>query len=60
MLSSTENFDRWTRKGSRDATARATELYRKTLEEYEQPAIDDAIDEELKEFVVRRRTELGD
>jgi trimethylamine--corrinoid protein Co-methyltransferase len=60
MLSSTENFDRWTKKGARDTTARAGEIWRKTLEDYEQPPIDDAIDEELKEFVVRRRAELGD
>jgi trimethylamine---corrinoid protein Co-methyltransferase len=60
LLSSTENFDRWQRNGGRDATARAAELWRKTLDEYEQPAIDPAIDEQLKEFVARRRAELGD
>ena len=41
-------------------TERAGEIWRKTLEEYEQPVIDPAIDEQLREFVVRRRTELGD
>ncbi|MGH2890357.1 MAG: trimethylamine methyltransferase family protein [Solirubrobacteraceae bacterium] len=60
LLSSTENFDRWSRNGGRDATARAAELWRKSLEEYEQPPIDEAIDAQLKEFVARRRTELGD
>jgi trimethylamine--corrinoid protein Co-methyltransferase len=60
LLSSTENFDRWTKKGARDTTARAGEIWRKTLEDYEQPPIDEAIDEELREFVVRRRAELGD
>jgi len=59
-LSSTENFDRWTKKGSRDTTARASEIWRATLESYEQPPFDDAIDTELREFVTRRRTELGD
>ena len=41
MLSSTENFDRWTKKGARDTTARAGEMWRETLESYEQPPLDD-------------------
>jgi trimethylamine--corrinoid protein Co-methyltransferase len=60
LLSSTENFERWQRNGGRDATARAGEIWRKTLEEYEQPPLDDGIRAELKEYVDRRRTELGD
>jgi trimethylamine--corrinoid protein Co-methyltransferase len=60
LLSSTENFDRWTRNGSRDATARAGELWRKTLDGYVAPPLDDALREELQEFVTRRRVELGD
>ena len=38
LLSSTENFQRWERLGGRDATERAGEIYKKTLEEYEEPA----------------------
>jgi len=60
LLSSTENFDRWLRGGGRDATARAAEIWRKTLEDYEQPPLDEAIRQELEEFVARRRAELGD
>src|SRR6202012_596445 len=60
LLSSTENFDRWQRNGSRDTTARAAELWRRTLAEYEQPVIAPAVDEQLREFVARRRAELGD
>jgi trimethylamine--corrinoid protein Co-methyltransferase len=48
------------RNGGRDATARAGEIYRKRLEEYEAPPLDDAVRQELEEYVVRRRTELGD
>jgi trimethylamine---corrinoid protein Co-methyltransferase len=44
----------------RDTTVRAGELWRTTLEEYEQPPIDEAIDAELREFVARRTSELGD
>jgi trimethylamine--corrinoid protein Co-methyltransferase len=60
LLSSTENFQRWERLGGRDATERATEIYTKTLEEYEEPPMDAAIRSELEEYVTRRRTELGD
>jgi trimethylamine--corrinoid protein Co-methyltransferase len=60
LLSSTENFDRWSRNGGRDTTARAAELWRTTLEGYEQPALDDGVRAELQEYVSRRRTELGD
>ena len=60
LLSSTENFERWKKLGERDATARAGEIWRKTLEEYEQPPLDDGIRTSLGEYVVRRRAELGD
>ena len=60
LLSSTENFERWKSKGSRDAAERAGEIWRRTLEEYEQPAIDPDVRAELEAYVVRRRAELGD
>jgi trimethylamine---corrinoid protein Co-methyltransferase len=60
LLSSTENFERWQRNGARDATERAGEIWRQTLSEYEQPPLDSAIEEELREYVDRRRAELGD
>jgi len=46
--------------GAADANAKATKIYQSTLDSYEQPALDNAIREELEEFVVRRRRELGD
>ena len=60
MLSSTENFERWVRKGSKDTAARAGEIWRETVEKYEQPTLDSAVEARLKDFVDRRRTELGD
>jgi trimethylamine---corrinoid protein Co-methyltransferase len=60
LVSSTENFERWNRLGARDATTRAGEISRKTLDEYEQPAMDEGLQEELKAYVDRRRIELGD
>ncbi len=60
LLSSSENYERWMRNGAKDAAARAGEIYRKKLEEYEQPPLDDAIRAELEDYVARRRRELGD
>jgi trimethylamine---corrinoid protein Co-methyltransferase len=60
LLSSTENFERWKRLGERDTTTRAGEIWRAKIEEYEPPAIDPAVREQLAEYVTRRRAELGD
>jgi len=60
LLSSSENYERWVRNGGADATARATKIYQERLEAYEPPPLDDAVREELEEYVVRRRAELGD
>jgi trimethylamine--corrinoid protein Co-methyltransferase len=60
LLSSTDNFDRWTKGGGLDATARAANIWRERLEAYEQPPIDEAVRGELRDYVARRRIELGD
>jgi len=60
MLSSSENYERWTRNGSVDAAGRMTKIFHKTLEDYELPPLDEAVRAELAEYVVRRRAELGD
>jgi trimethylamine--corrinoid protein Co-methyltransferase len=60
LVSSTENFERWKNKGARDTAIRANEIWKKTLKEYEKPPIDADLEAELKAFVDRRRTELGD
>jgi len=60
LVSSTENFERWKKNGANDTAARASEIWKKTLEEYEKPPIDESLEAELKAFVDRRRKELGD
>ena len=59
-VASTENNDRWTRNGSLDHAARASARWEQILETYEQPPLDEAIEEELVEFVETRAAELGD
>ncbi len=60
LLSSSQNYERWTREGAHDAAARARAIYKKALDEYEQPPLEDAVREELESYVERRRRELGD
>ncbi|HWM75390.1 MAG TPA: trimethylamine methyltransferase family protein, partial [Nocardioides sp.] len=60
MLSSSENYERWMRNGGSDTQARAEKIYQEKLEAYEPPPLDDGIRQELEEYVVRRRAELGD
>jgi trimethylamine---corrinoid protein Co-methyltransferase len=60
LLSSTENFDRWSKNGGADAAERAGRIYQETLDSYEQPPIDDAVRDQLRDYVARRRIELGD
>jgi len=60
IVSSTENYERWARNGGNDTATRASEVWKKKLEEYEQPEMDTAVHDELKAYVDRRRTELGD
>ncbi len=60
FLSSSDNYEKWMRTGARDTAARAREVVAKRLEDYEQPPMDEAVRQELEEYVVRRRHELGD
>lgn len=60
FLSSSDNYDKWMRNGAKDAATRAGDIWRKKLDEYDPPAIDDAVREELADYVTRRRAELGD
>src|SRR5256884_4583555 len=53
-------LSRSTKGGSADAAERAGRIYREQLEDYEQPPIDDGVREALREYVARRRIELGD
>jgi trimethylamine--corrinoid protein Co-methyltransferase len=60
IVSSTENYERWSRNGGNDTAARANDVWKKKLEEYEEPVMDTDLMAELKAYVDRRRTELGD
>lgn len=60
MVSNWQNFEAWKEAGGLDATARATALWKKALEEYEQPAMDESVREALDAYVAKRKEEIGE
>jgi trimethylamine--corrinoid protein Co-methyltransferase len=54
------SYEQWLEEGGLDAAQRANGLWKRMLAEYEAPPIDDAVDEELRAFVVRRKDEMPD
>ena len=59
FLSDWQNQENWQLAGAKDATTRATEIWQKALQEYEEPDLDADISEQLTDFVVRRKERLG-
>ncbi len=53
-------YSSWTKAGSPRAEETATAVWQSMLERYEEPTLDDAVAEELEEFVARRRLVLDD
>ncbi|MBU6378971.1 MAG: trimethylamine methyltransferase family protein [Gammaproteobacteria bacterium] len=54
------SFEQWSSEGSLSAEQRANAVWKRMLAEYVDPGIDPAVDEALRDFVARRRAELGD
>ena len=55
-----EEFEQWQEEGSLDAARRANAAWKRALADYEPPPMEPAVEEELAEFVARRRAEIGD
>jgi trimethylamine--corrinoid protein Co-methyltransferase len=53
------NFDEWQAQGSLDTAQRANGIWKQMLAEYEEPPLDPAVDEALRDYVARRKTEIG-
>ncbi|WP_428119545.1 trimethylamine methyltransferase family protein [Candidatus Poriferisodalis sp.] len=59
-IADNNSFERWSDDGSHDAAQRANALWKQMLADYEAPPIDDAIDEELRDYIARRKAEEPD
>ncbi len=58
MLSTRQNFESWHEAGALDSAQRANAIWKKLLADYRQPDLDPEIDEELRDFVARRKREI--
>ena len=54
------SYEQWEAEGSRDAAVRANALWKRTLSEYEPPPIDEAVDQELLEWMQRQKASFPD
>jgi len=59
ILSDWRNFETWQEDGSKTATQRANEIWKRLLADYQKPAIDPAIEEELQAYMARRKEEIA-
>lgn len=59
LVSNWQNYENWQLAGGKDATERATDVWKRALAEYEEPAMDPAIREELDAYVAQRREAIG-
>jgi trimethylamine--corrinoid protein Co-methyltransferase len=57
---STEPYEQWVEGGAIEAPERARSIARRLLASYERPPLDPAIDDALKDFIARRKSELPD
>jgi trimethylamine---corrinoid protein Co-methyltransferase len=54
------SFEQWQEDGSLDAAQRANRIWKRMLQEYEAPPIDEGVDEALHEFIAKRKASMPD
>ena len=59
FLSDWRNYENWAMSGAVETPERATAIWKNILAEFEPPPLDPAIEEELRDFVERRKREGG-
>ena len=60
LLSDSNNVEQWEEEGSKDTARRAYDRWNLLLKEYEAPPLDVAKDEELQEYMAKRKVEIPD
>jgi trimethylamine--corrinoid protein Co-methyltransferase len=54
------SFEQWDAEGGLDAAQRANAIWKRTLADYVAPPLDDAVDEELREWIERKKASFPD
>ncbi len=57
LISTRQQYGNWVEAGSPDASQRAHLKWKEVLKNYEEPKLDPAVDEALRDFVARRKRE---
>ena len=60
IVADNNSFEQWEQDGSLDTPMRANALWKQMLDSYEPPPLDPAVDEALKDFIERRKSEFED
>jgi trimethylamine--corrinoid protein Co-methyltransferase len=60
QLSDATNFERWQKQGGKDTAQRANAIWKKMLAEYQEPRLDEGVDEALREFIDKRKKEIAE
>jgi trimethylamine--corrinoid protein Co-methyltransferase len=58
LIADVQNYVRWEQKGAETADVRASRVWKKWLNEYEKPAMDQGVEQALREYVTRRKREI--
>jgi trimethylamine--corrinoid protein Co-methyltransferase len=59
-IADNNSYEQWLAEGEKDARQRANELARRWLESYEGPALDQGIDDGLKDFIAKKKGSMPD
>ena len=59
-IADNNSYEQWLEDGGLDAAQRANTIWKRMLNEYEAPPLDDGIDEALLEFIVKRKASFPD
>lgn len=59
-LPDNNSYEHWIAAGGLDMSQRANALWKQRLSDYEDPGLDPAIDEELQDYIARRKSETED
>jgi trimethylamine--corrinoid protein Co-methyltransferase len=59
-ISDNNSFEQWDAEGRKDASQRANATFKRMLSEYEAPAIDQGVDEALRDYIERKKASMPD
>jgi len=59
-IADNNSFEQWEIEGSADSITRANTIWKKMLAEYEAPAIDETVDEELRSWIEQKKASFPD